>query len=163
MKTYLKRLNGKSYLNQHIHQTLPRLIIPCFDRWYMAWLSSILIQIKMPKMGRLVVRLKGRFVFATMSSDSAKKMGEKEVMNRQDFKWYVSHKFLKKNSALFMKNQGKLIQDPNLFLTLIYTCNTSAMSLCWEKVFLQHRYIYVMRRLCHCVERKYICDADVYM
>ena len=72
-----KWLNGKSYPNCCIHQTLPHPIITCSDWWHMAWLSSTSILMKMSKMSPLIVSLKRLPVFPMWNSIAARKMGKK--------------------------------------------------------------------------------------
>ena len=78
-KPIWKRLNGKLYPNSCIHQTLPRQIITCSDRWHIVWLCSSFILMKMPKMSLLVVSLKRRiFFFSDVKFKCCQKDGENQ-------------------------------------------------------------------------------------
>ena len=74
-KPIWKWLNGKYNPNCCIHQILARSIITCSNRWYIAWLCSTFILMKMLKMVQLVVSLKRRVVFLTWNSNAARKTG----------------------------------------------------------------------------------------
>ena len=64
----------KTYFIHRIYQTLPSLIIICYDRWLMAWLSSTFILMKMPKNGSTHGLSQKHVVFPWWNSNAARKM-----------------------------------------------------------------------------------------
>ena len=85
-----KYLNGKSYLNHHIHLTLPYSIITCSDQWYMAWLSSTFILWK-KKWVNSWLASKDVLFFQREIQMLPESWNKVVASDGQYFQWHVSH------------------------------------------------------------------------
>ena len=108
-------LNGKSYPNHRIHHILPHPIITCSNWWYMAWLSSSFILMKMQKNGLTRSWPLKDVLFFQHGIQMLPERWEKVLASDgQHSQWHIANKFLKIKFYFSWKI------SKNLFKVLIY-------------------------------------------